>query len=133
MRPGLHKKLDKTNPIDALVNKVEHLKASIRAKVEHPFRVTKRQFGFVKVRYRGLKKNTAQLTTLFALSNLWMARGKLMAAAGRTMRMRAPGIRGDVLRAAKTPENRVQSARAAGSCHRNSASRDGNSLYCVSR
>ena len=48
------------------------------SKVEHPFRVIKRQFGFVKVRYRGLKKNTAQLTTLFALSNLWMARDKLI-------------------------------------------------------
>jgi len=42
--------------------------------------VLKRQFGFVKVRYRGLKKNTAQLFTLFALSNLWMARSKLMEA-----------------------------------------------------
>ena len=52
----------------------------IRAKVEHPFRVVKRQFGYVKVRYRGLKKNTAQLVTLFALSNLWMVRGKLMGA-----------------------------------------------------
>jgi IS5 family transposase len=50
--------------------------------VEHPFRVIKRQFGFVKVRYRGLKKNTAQLVTLFALSNLWMVRGKLMEAQG---------------------------------------------------
>jgi len=39
-------------------------KASIRAKVEHPFRVIKRQFGHVKVRYRGLAKNTAQLHTL---------------------------------------------------------------------
>jgi IS5 family transposase len=38
----------------------------------------KRQFGFAKKRYRGLKKNTAQLKTLFALSNLWMARRKLM-------------------------------------------------------
>lgn len=43
---------------------------------------SKRQFGYVKVRYRGLKKNTAQITTLFALSNLWMARHKLMAAQG---------------------------------------------------
>ncbi len=41
-----------------------------RSKVEHPFRVIKRQFRFVKVRYRGLRKNTAQLTTRFALSNL---------------------------------------------------------------
>jgi IS5 family transposase len=36
--------------------------------------VIKCQFGFVKVRYRGLAKNTAQLVTLFALSNLYMAR-----------------------------------------------------------
>jgi len=42
------------------------------------FRVIKRQFGYVKVRFRGLMKNTAQLTTLFALSNLWMARKQLM-------------------------------------------------------
>lgn len=52
----------------------------ILAKVEHPIRLIKRQFGFVKVRYRGLKKNTAQLFTLFAQSNLWMVRVKLMEA-----------------------------------------------------
>ncbi|WP_101918749.1 IS5 family transposase, partial [Xanthomonas phaseoli] len=52
----------------------EHFKASVRAKVEHPFRVIKRQFGYTKVRYRGLAKNTAQVLTLFALSNLWMKR-----------------------------------------------------------
>ena len=78
MRPGKRKALDKTKPIDALIDKLEKLKAGVRAKVEHPFRVIKRQFGFVKVRYRGLKKNTAQLVTLFALSNLWMVRTKLM-------------------------------------------------------
>ena len=49
--------------------------------MEHPFRVLKQQFGYVKVRYRGLKKNTAQIVTLFALSNLWMARHKLQAMA----------------------------------------------------
>lgn len=79
MRPGKRGKLDLSNPRDALVNEIERLKASVRAKVEHPFRVIKRQFGFTKVRYRGLAKNTAQLTTLFALSNLWMARRRLMA------------------------------------------------------
>jgi IS5 family transposase len=79
MRPGKRRKLDLSNPRDAIVNEIERLKASVRAKVEHPFRVIKRQFGFTKVRYRGLAKNTAQLTTLFALSNLWMARRKLMA------------------------------------------------------
>jgi IS5 family transposase len=44
----------------------------------HTFRVINRQFGYVKVRFRGLMKNTAQLTTLFALSNLWMVRKQLM-------------------------------------------------------
>ena len=68
-KDGKRKKRDKANsPIDALVNKIEQLKAGIRAEVEHPFRVAKRQFGFVKVRYRGLKKNTRQPKTLFALS-----------------------------------------------------------------
>jgi IS5 family transposase len=81
MRPGKRKALNKSNEADALIDKAEKLKAGIRAKVEHPFRVIKRQFGYVKVRYRGLKKNTAQLITLFALSNLWMVRTKLMAGA----------------------------------------------------
>ncbi len=62
-----------------MARKREHRKASVRAKVEHPFRVIKRQFGHTKVRYRGLFKNTAKLKTLFALSNLWMARLKLIA------------------------------------------------------
>ena len=57
---------------------MEKIKASMCAKAEHPFRVIKRHFSYAKVRYRGLKKNTAQLTTLFALSKLWMMRGKLM-------------------------------------------------------
>jgi IS5 family transposase len=57
----------------------ERRKASVRAKVEHPFRVIKRQFGLAKVRFRGLVKNTAHVVTLFALSNLWMARRHLMA------------------------------------------------------
>jgi IS5 family transposase len=80
MRPGKRKALNKENEADAMIDKAEKVKAGIRAKVEHPFRVVKRQFGFVKVRYRGLKKNTAQLFTLFALSNLWMVRSKLMGA-----------------------------------------------------
>ena len=80
MRTGKRKALNKENEADAMIDKAEKLKAGIRAKVEHPFRVVKRQFGFVKVRYRGLKKNTAQLFTLFALSNLWTVRSKLMSA-----------------------------------------------------
>ena len=62
----------------ARVQKKEHNKASVRAKVEHPFRVIKRQFGLAKVRFKGLQKNTAHLLMLFALSNLWMARRQLI-------------------------------------------------------
>jgi transposase, IS5 family len=68
--------------VKARVQKKEREKASVRAKGEHPFRVVKRQFGMVKVRFRGLTKNTAHLITLFALSNLWMARKQLMAMMG---------------------------------------------------
>ena len=57
---------------------LEHLRAKVRARVEHPFRVIKQQFGFQKTRYRGLAKNGAQLSTLFALSNLWMARRRML-------------------------------------------------------
>jgi transposase, IS5 family len=46
----------------------------VRAKLEHPFQMIKRQFGQVKVRYCKLKKTTAQIVTLFVLSSLWMAR-----------------------------------------------------------
>jgi IS5 family transposase len=60
---------------------LERRKASARARVEHPFRVIKRQFGLMKVRFRGLAKNTAHVVTLFALSNLWMARRRLLAMA----------------------------------------------------
>ena len=77
MRPG-KRKAQKHTPWGAVNEQAEQLKASVRAKVEHPFRVIKRQFGHVKVRYRGLAKNTAQLITLFALSNIWMARRSLM-------------------------------------------------------
>ena len=66
----------------ARLQKAEQRKASVRAKVEHPFRVIKRQFGLMKVRFCGLQKNTAHVITLFALSNLWMARRSLMAMLG---------------------------------------------------
>lgn len=77
LRPGKRRALPET-PEGQLWRQIEHTKARIRAKVEHPFRVIKRQFGYTKVRYRGLAKNTAQLKTLFALSNLWMVRRTLL-------------------------------------------------------
>ncbi len=78
MMPGKRRALKKDTPMGALLEQLEQIKASIRAKVEHPFRVIKRQFGYAKVKYRGLAKNTANLVTLFALSNLWMVRKRLL-------------------------------------------------------
>lgn len=77
-RPGKRPALDKSMPMGAILAELEKTKASIRAIGEHPFRVAKRQFGQVKVRYRGQVKNTAQLHTQFALSNLWTVRRKLL-------------------------------------------------------
>jgi IS5 family transposase len=78
MRHGKRQALDKGTLLGKLIEQLEKTKASIRAKVEHPFRVLKRQFGHVKVRYRGLAKNTAQLKTLFALVNLWLVRKRIL-------------------------------------------------------
>lgn len=64
------------HPIDEHINR---LIAKVRSKVEHPFRILKRQFGYIKTRYRGLAKNRAQLFSLFALGNLYLVRRQLMA------------------------------------------------------
>ncbi|SBW79915.1 hypothetical protein PVE_R1G2029 [Pseudomonas veronii 1YdBTEX2] len=72
------KMLNKRSVLYKAKRKIEYCKAQTRAKLEHPFRVIKQQFGDVKVRFHGLVRNTAQLTTLFALSNRWMARKRLM-------------------------------------------------------
>jgi IS5 family transposase len=56
---------------------VNRLRSKVRARGEHPFHVVKRLWGHAKVRYRGLAKNTAQLFSLFALSNLYLLRYRL--------------------------------------------------------
>jgi IS5 family transposase len=56
----------------------EKIKAGVRDKVEHPFLIIKCQFGFTKVRYRGLAKNTAKVSVVLALSNLWVVRKHLL-------------------------------------------------------
>ena len=67
--------------IKEVSQRIERLKAQVRAKVEHAFHVVKNLFGFRKVRYRGLEKNTAQLHTLFALANLVIVKKTLLATA----------------------------------------------------
>ena len=78
MRPGKRRALDKSRESGRLQEKLEKLKASVRAKVEHPFRVLKVQFGYAKARYRGLKKNASRVLMLTALANLWKVRKQLM-------------------------------------------------------
>ena len=73
MRPGKRRKLDPESA-EALAEKN---KASVRTKVEHPFLKVKRIFGYAKVRYRGLAKNTERLALLFGLGNLLTAEGQL--------------------------------------------------------
>ena len=66
--------------VKELTLRYEKAKAQVRARVEHPFHVVKNLLGHRKVRYRGLSKNTAQLMSLFALANLFLARRCLLAA-----------------------------------------------------
>ena len=78
MRPSKRKALPK-NTWGERMEWIEQAKASIRAKVEHPFHVVKNLFRHRKTRYRGLDKNTKQLFTLFGLANLVLARRWLLA------------------------------------------------------
>ena len=64
--------------VDQLQRRKNRTKARVRAKVEHPFRILKRVFGFVKVRFRGLKKNHDHLCAAFALVNLYQHRKRLV-------------------------------------------------------
>jgi IS5 family transposase len=79
-RRSTYKKYEKRSAVYKAIRKIEKAKAQVRAKVEHPFRVIKRQFGYAKIRFRGFAKNTAQM--LFDLSNLWRARRHLLVSAG---------------------------------------------------
>ncbi|WP_349294919.1 IS5 family transposase (plasmid) [Enterobacter hormaechei] len=67
-RPGKVRTLKQHPRKNKTAINIEYMKASIRAKVEHPFRIIKRQFGFVKARYKGLLKNDNQLAMLFTLA-----------------------------------------------------------------
>ena len=77
MRPGNRRILpDMTD--GKLLDLVEAAKAHIRAKVEHPFRVIKPQFGFHKTRLRGMSKNRCKVNELAALLNLFLTRRQLL-------------------------------------------------------
>jgi transposase, IS5 family len=68
----------RSRPLTEAEKAVNRTKSRVRAKVEHPFCVVKRLWGFAKVRYRGLAKNAYRLFVAFALSNLFVSRNKLL-------------------------------------------------------
>jgi len=73
-----HRRYRYKNEIDELERAKNRTKSSVRSKVEHVFQVMKLQFGFVKLRYRGLKKNAHRLFVTCALVNLFLSRRKLL-------------------------------------------------------
>ena len=78
MRRGRRRKLNEFIEPQFLAERAEKMKASIRAKVEHPFHVIKNLFRHRKTRYKGLARNTAQLFSLFGLANLVIAKRSLL-------------------------------------------------------
>jgi len=66
-------------PLTARQRYLNRLRSATRARGEHAFHVVKNLWGFTKVRYRGLAKNTARLFTMFALANLYLVRRRLLA------------------------------------------------------
>ncbi|MEW9920321.1 transposase [Marimonas sp. MJW-29] len=69
---GAMRKAPKGGALHPIGEDIKRIIARVWARVEHPFRVLKRQFGYLKTRYRGLAKNRAQLFTLFAIGNLFL-------------------------------------------------------------
>jgi IS5 family transposase len=80
MRPVKRRALPET-PDGRLQDLIETAKAHVRAKVEHPFRVIKHQFGFQKTRLRSLAKKRCKINAIAALTNLFLARRHLRATA----------------------------------------------------
>lgn len=75
---GVSLKASKPHPLTGANKRFNHKMSSIRAGVEHVFRVIKRQFGYTKVRYKGVAKNAAQVFSLIGLTNLYLAGRALM-------------------------------------------------------
>ena len=68
----------KQGVVNEVIKAKNHTKSKVRARVEHPFLIIKRIFGFAKVRYRGLNKNRERLYVACALSNIYLLRRALL-------------------------------------------------------
>lgn len=82
VRYRINRRGSSTKPLTEYQRSINRCRSSARARGEHAFHVVKRLWGFTKVRYRGLAKNTARLFTAFALANLYLLRRRLITPQG---------------------------------------------------
>ncbi len=78
VRYRVNRRANPGKPLTEYHKQLNRLRSTTRARGEHAFHVVKRLWGFAKVRYRGLAKNTARLLTMFALANLYLVRRRLI-------------------------------------------------------
>jgi IS5 family transposase len=78
IRYRVNRRGHRSAPVGARWREINRSRSRVRARGEHAFLVVKRLWGFEKVRYRGLAKNTARAYTAFALANLYLLRRKLL-------------------------------------------------------
>lgn len=78
LRYRINRRPNPGRPLSRLERRLNRLRSATRARGEHAFHVVKRLWGFTKVRYRGLAKNTARLFAAFALANLYLLRRRLI-------------------------------------------------------
>jgi transposase, IS5 family len=82
IRYRINRRPNPGRPLSPLERRLNRLRSATRARGEHAFHVVKRLWGFTKVRYRGLAKNTARLFAAFALANLYLLRRRLLTPQG---------------------------------------------------
>jgi IS5 family transposase len=82
IRYRINRRPNPGRPLSRLERRLNRLRSATRARGEHAFHVVKRLWGFTKVRYRGLAKNTARLFAAFALANLYLLRRRLITPQG---------------------------------------------------
>ena len=82
IRYRINRRPNPGRPLSSLERRLNRLRSATRARGEHAFHVVKRLWGFTKVRYRGLAKNTARLFSCFALANLYLLRRRLLTPQG---------------------------------------------------
>jgi IS5 family transposase len=78
VRYRVNRRGNQSHPLTEWQKLINRARSKVRARGEHAFHVVKRLWGFSKVRYRGLAKNTARLFTAFALANLYLLRRRLL-------------------------------------------------------